>query len=353
MALQGKRVLITGGAGFIGSHLADGWSTHNHVVLYDNLTRDALRTPASRRTRTSRWCAATSSTRGARARPRRARRHRPHGLHRRRRHRAQEPGRDHAGHLLGTDNALEAAREQARRCERFIDFSTSEVFGALRLPRRPSSTRRRCGAVGEARWTYAVAKLATEHLAHNYHKEIGLPTCVDPARSTSTARARWARAPSTTSSVRALAGEPLIIHNDGSQIRAWCYIDDIVDAILRDPRERRRGRPGLQHRQPALGRAPSTTWRAHPAAVGRRARRSSSGRCTTPTSRSASRTSTRRASCSAGSRRSTSTRGSCARSSGTGAKGGEVSDRRGAWPGPSSATRAGRRSQRVLRQPAT
>ena len=112
----------------------------------------------------------------------------------------------------------------------FLVFLTSEVFGryAYHVTEFDSTT---LGAVGEARWTYAVAKLATEHLAMNYHKEFGLPTCsirpfnvFGPRQVGEGAVHHFIR--------RAIAGEPLTVHNDGSQIRAWCYIDDIVDAIL-------------------------------------------------------------------------------------------------------------------------
>jgi nucleoside-diphosphate-sugar epimerase len=76
--------------------------------------------------------------------------------------------------LEGTINALRAANE-AGGVKRFVDFSTSEVFGthAYRVAEGDVTT---LGAVGEARWTYAVAKLATEHLAHNYAKQFKLPT---------------------------------------------------------------------------------------------------------------------------------------------------------------------------------
>ncbi|HKE19846.1 MAG TPA: NAD-dependent epimerase/dehydratase family protein, partial [Kofleriaceae bacterium] len=123
----------------------------------------------------------------------------------------------------------EAART-AGGVKRIIDFSTSEVFGryAYNVTEWDATT---LGAVGEARWTYAVAKLATEHLALNYHKEHGLPTCsirpfnvYGPRQVGEGAVHHFIR--------RALSGEPLEIHNDGSQIRAWCYIDDIVDSIL-------------------------------------------------------------------------------------------------------------------------
>jgi nucleoside-diphosphate-sugar epimerase len=87
------------------------------------------------------------------------------------------------------------------------------------------------GAVGEARWTYAVSKLATEHMAHNYGVQYGLPALsvrpfniYGPGQVGEGAIHRFI--------VRALRGEDLELHNEGTQIRAWCYIDDIVEAIL-------------------------------------------------------------------------------------------------------------------------
>src|SRR5262249_44436629 len=75
--------------------------------------------------------------------------------------------------LLGTAAVLEAAFKGGR-CRRFIDFSTSEVFGryAYQVTEFDATT---LGAVGEARWTYAVAKLATEHLCMTYHRQYGFP----------------------------------------------------------------------------------------------------------------------------------------------------------------------------------
>lgn len=131
--------------------------------------------------------------------------------------------------LIGTYNALEAALS-AGTVERFIDFSTSEVFGqyAYKVHEGEATS---LGAVGEARWTYAVSKLASEHLSHNYFKEYGLPTLsirpfniYGPGQIGEGAIHHFV--------VRALKGEPIVVHNDGSQIRSWCYISDIIDAIL-------------------------------------------------------------------------------------------------------------------------
>ena len=77
--------------------------------------------------------------------------------------------------MIGTYNALEAALATRGSVERMVEFSTSEVFGqhAFNVGEGQVTT---IGSVGEARWTYAVSKLAGEHMSHAYHAEFGLPT---------------------------------------------------------------------------------------------------------------------------------------------------------------------------------
>jgi UDP-glucose 4-epimerase len=132
--------------------------------------------------------------------------------------------------VIGTYNALEAALATQPSLERFVDFSTSEVFGthALNVEEGQVST---IGSVGEARWTYAVSKLAGEHMAHAYHDELGLPTVTvhpfniyGPGQIGGGAIRAFIEA--------ALAGKSLTIHGDGAQIRAWCYVDDMVEGTL-------------------------------------------------------------------------------------------------------------------------
>jgi nucleoside-diphosphate-sugar epimerase len=131
--------------------------------------------------------------------------------------------------LMGTLHALEAACE-ASRVERFVDFSTSEVFGthAYKVEETHQTSQ---GSVGEARWSYAVSKLAGEFLSHTFFHQYQLPAV--------TVRPFNIYGPNQVGVgavhhfvVRALRGHDLIVRGDGSQIRAWCYIDDIVDAIL-------------------------------------------------------------------------------------------------------------------------
>ena len=131
--------------------------------------------------------------------------------------------------LEGTLNALRAAR-RAGGVRRFVDFSTSEVFGAYAFRVREADVTS-LGAVGEARWTYAVSKLATEHLAHNYYKQFGLPTvAIRPFNVYGPGQVGPGAI--RTFVLRALRGEPLQVHNDGDQIRAWCYVDDLVEALV-------------------------------------------------------------------------------------------------------------------------
>lgn len=131
--------------------------------------------------------------------------------------------------LRGTMNVLEAARH-AGGVRRLIDFSTSEVFGSYAFRVREADVTS-LGAVGEARWTYAVSKLATEHLAHNYWKQYGLPTCaIRPFNIFGPGQIGEGAVHAFV--VRALAGDTITIHNEGDQIRSWCYIDDILEGIL-------------------------------------------------------------------------------------------------------------------------
>lgn len=228
--MTGRRLLLTGGAGFIGSHLAERLVPDNEVVVLDTLRRNAL--GAAGLDRHPKVKLVQGDVLDADA------------------VRAAMDGCDAVVHLasiagvdtvlknpvltmrvsmLGTMNVLEAALA-ARGVDRVVDFSTSEVFGryAYNVTEWDATT---LGAVGEARWTYAVAKLATEHLAMNYWKQHGLPTCsIRPFNIYGPRQVGEGAVHHFI--VRALRGEPLQVHNDGSQIRAWCYVDDIVDGIL-------------------------------------------------------------------------------------------------------------------------
>ena len=228
--LSGWRICVTGGAGFIGTHLIERLAPHNRIVVFDNFHRDALsasgldKNPNVEVVRGDVMDAAAVSavTKGCDAVV----------------HMASIAGVDTVlknpvltmkVSMLGTYNALEGALASGT-CKRFIDFSTSEVFGryAYHVTEFDATT---LGAIGEARWTYAVAKLATEHLAMNYQKQYGLPTC--SIRPFNIYGPRQVGEGAVHHFItRALRGDPLTVHNDGAQIRAWCYVDDIIDAVI-------------------------------------------------------------------------------------------------------------------------
>ena len=235
-ALSGQTVAITGGAGFIGSALAERLSVDPtiRIVLFDNLHHDAVTdTPLLKLPNVKLFrgdvrdkFAVAQALAGAN-----------HIIHM-----ASIAGVDTVMKapvltmqvsLQGTMNVLEVAqamRERGEDVRRVVDFSTSEVFGryAFNVAETDATS---LGAVGEARWTYAVAKLATEHLCANYHKQYGLPTVA--IRPFNIYGPRQVGTGAIHHFVRhALRNEPLTIHNDGSQIRSWCYIDDIIDGML-------------------------------------------------------------------------------------------------------------------------
>lgn len=229
--LRGKKIFITGGAGFIGSTLIGKLIEENEMVVYDNLERNTLKSQpfanhknltliegnvldeekiikAAKGSEIFIHAAAIAGIDNT----------------------VKSPVRTMTVNMIGTANALEAAH-QAGTVERFLEFSTSEVFGsrAYRVDELNSTTT---GAVGEARWTYAVSKLAGEHLTHAYHREHKLPTVTfrpfnvyGPGQIGEGAISIMIR--------KALKNEDIYIFGDGSQIRAWCYVDDMIDALMR------------------------------------------------------------------------------------------------------------------------
>jgi len=132
--------------------------------------------------------------------------------------------------MMGTANALEAAKRNGVS-DRFVDFSTSEVFGSMAF-KSSEQDETVSGSAGEARWTYAVSKLAGEHLAHAYYTQHDLPVV--------TVRPFNVYGPGQTGEgaiqifiKKALKNEDIFIHGDGNQIRAWCFVDDFVECIFR------------------------------------------------------------------------------------------------------------------------
>lgn len=229
--IKNKTIFITGGAGFIANTLIKHYIKDNKIVVYDNFHRDTLSSSdVSGHQNLSivkgdvlDLPALTAAMKGADIVI----------------HAAgiagidtviKSPVRTMQVNMIGTANALEAAMTNGIK-DRFIDFSTSEVFGSMAF-KSSETDQTVSGSAGEARWTYAVSKLAGEHLAHAYFKQYKLPVV--------TVRPFNVYGPGQTGEgaiqifiKKALKNEDIHIDGDGSQIRAWCFVDDFVDCLIR------------------------------------------------------------------------------------------------------------------------
>jgi UDP-glucose 4-epimerase len=229
--VKGKTIFVTGGAGFIANKLISNYIEENKIIVYDNFHRDTLtgsgysdhKNISIVKGDVLNAQKVIDSMEGADIVV----------------HAAgiagidtviKNPVKTMQVNMIGTANVLEAARKH-NVSDRVIDFSTSEVFGSMAF-RSTEADQTVAGSAGEARWTYAVSKLAGEHLAHAYYREYNLP-CV-------TVRPFNVYGPGQTGEgaiqifiKRALQNQTIHIDGDGNQIRAWCYVDDFVNCLIK------------------------------------------------------------------------------------------------------------------------
>ena len=130
---------------------------------------------------------------------------------------------------IGTSNLLKAVAQNPD-CQRIACFSTSEVFGAGAFGIAEDGNTV-LSSVQDVRWCYCISKLASEQLALSYYRQQNVPSVVirpfnifGPKRVGDHVVLRFI--------LKALKNEDLEVYGDGTQIRAWCYVDDFVDALL-------------------------------------------------------------------------------------------------------------------------
>jgi UDP-glucose 4-epimerase len=232
--MANKRFLITGGGGFIGSHLTERLLADGHaVVVLDDfstgrqqnlktveghermqLVRDSVENEATINLLMS-SCDAVfhlASAVGVQLI-------------------VDEPVRTISTIIRGTEVVLEAANRFRRPV---LITSSSEVYGkGARVPFAEDDDVV-MGATRFSRWCYAYSKGIDEFLGLAYHHQFGLPVTIVRLFNTVGPRQvgqygmvlpRFAAA--------ALKGEPLRVYGDGSQTRCFCHVSDVVDALVR------------------------------------------------------------------------------------------------------------------------
>jgi dTDP-glucose 4,6-dehydratase len=131
---------------------------------------------------------------------------------------------------LGTHKALGLARAKGAR---FLLASTSEVYGDPLLHPQPESYWGNVNPVGP-RGVYDEAKRFAEAMTMAYHRYHGLDTRIVRIFNTYGPRMRPHDGRVVSNFiVQALQGEPLTVYGDGTQTRSFCYVDDLIEGVVR------------------------------------------------------------------------------------------------------------------------
>jgi len=228
------RYLITGGAGFIGSHLTEALLARgDHVVALDNLSTGRLqnldvagRHPHFRFVQGSvldelvvdelmHQCDVVVHLAAA------------VGV----KLIVEQPLKSLTTNIRGSEIVIEAAHRYRRK---IVITSTSEIYGKNSAGPLSEGADRILGSPAVVRWAYSTAKAVDEILANAYHRERALPTVIVRLFNTVGPRQSPAYGMVIPRFVRqAITGEPITVFGDGRQTRCFTHVLDVVDALLR------------------------------------------------------------------------------------------------------------------------
>jgi UDP-glucose 4-epimerase len=233
MAAQSKSALVTGGAGFIGSHLSERLLDLGYevFVLYD-LSTGSERNVAHLRDRPGFHLVVDSVLKTSVVNEL---------IHRCDvvfhlaaavgvRLIVEEPVHTLVTNIQGTENVLEYCNRFGKRV---LIASTSEVYGDRREPEPlAEESKRMYGPTTARRWAYAESKALDEFLALAYHQERGLDCVIVRLFNTVGPRQSGQYGMVIPRFVAAaLAGRPLEIHGDGTQTRCFCHVQDTIRGL--------------------------------------------------------------------------------------------------------------------------
>ena len=228
------RALITGGAGFIGSHLAEALLAAGHqVFVIDNLSTGSIQNIEPLKAHAAFKYVVGDITNepllaelvddcdvvfhlaaavGVKLI-------------------VEEPVRTIETNVHGTEVVLKHANKKKKLV---IFASTSEVYGKSTDVPFHEDADLVLGPTPKHRWAYACSKAIDEFLALAYWKERKLPVIVIRLFNTVGPRQTGRYGMVIPNFVRqALAGQPITVHGDGSQTRSFCHVRDVVGALLR------------------------------------------------------------------------------------------------------------------------
>jgi UDP-glucose 4-epimerase len=229
----GRSALITGGAGFIGSHLAELLLGQGiEVFVLDDLSTGSERNVAHLRERRDFHLVVDSVLKSSVVNELV---HRCDVVY----HLAaavgvrlivEQPVHTLVTNIQGTENVLEHCNRFGKRV---LVASTSEVYGDRREPEALSEESRRVyGPTTARRWAYAESKALDEFLAFAYHQERGLDCVIVRLFNTVGPRQSGQYGMVIPRFVSAaLSGRQLEIHGDGTQTRCFCHVEDTIRAL--------------------------------------------------------------------------------------------------------------------------
>jgi UDP-glucuronate decarboxylase len=226
--MKAMRALVTGGAGFVGSHLCERLLREGHeVIALDDLSTGAIANIAPLR-ESSRFHFVHHDV----IEEYDIKAHRIYNLACPASpvHYQRDPVRTTLTSVLGTLHALSNAKRYGGRV---FQASTSEVYGDPEVHPQSESYHGSVNPNG-IRACYDEGKRCAESLAMDFHRTT--PVTVRIARIFNTYGPRMAADDGRVVSnfiVQALRGEPITIYGDGSQTRSFCFVDDLVEGIVR------------------------------------------------------------------------------------------------------------------------